>query len=368
MLEITDFGLLNEEQKKIVAAFLSKDPVQEFWPLGKKDGVLLHFRIIKHFSANRPERERPIRIRYEVMDNIVFAQGNFGTYYRSLYTLSIDKEGMLHVKKREPNKLRLIKEQTKVGATPEEVVRFKTYFRNEAKAMEKNRFFHSKPLVEVNNRAYIIVRQLPGKELFQLIESNQLTIKERYDLTLKLLIALQQQIHDNGWLHRDIKPENILVYKESSTFWVYIIDYGFIKLFDYDDSREPVGSALYAAPEIFNLKSKTEKTDIYAMGRVLMYLWGDSNTTVSPNTQLIFDMMPEVPPCALEIKEILSSMCLYDMEKRPSIAALVSSFRKLESKLAPVKQSEILLNREAVHVPEMKPTVDEPYRLYCGIV
>jgi serine/threonine protein kinase len=65
-----------------------------------------------------------------------------------------------------------------------------------------------------------------------------------------------------------LKPENILLNSENV---VKLSDFGWSAVFNEEEYRETVcGTFEYMAPEIFEKKRQTKKTDIWALG-ILLY-------------------------------------------------------------------------------------------------
>lgn len=356
MIDINDFDNLTDDAKIALARLLKKDDDTKFWAAAVHDELKLGFRIIKHFSSDKPREGVPgPRVRYEVIDNEVFNdEGSFGKYYRCRYTLSFDDHGKLLVKKRLEGRIRLVKEQDIKAKAAEVHLKLMS---GEAEAMQRSdvwhrshqkpEIFHAKPMVQVDNKTYMIMRELPGVQLFKVIEDNDLTLQERHDLSIALLKALKEQIHDLGYVHRDIKPENILVYKNGSQFEIYIIDFGFIKRAECSDANAKMGSPPYAAPECYStLTNKTEKTDIYALGRTLMFLWGyrqlendqwrpNYDEAMAPAFYNLFYKLDPKPGCHRELKAIFEAMCLPFMNMRPNIPDLINEFEALRDSLEP---------------------------------
>ncbi len=87
-----------------------------------------------------------------------------------------------------------------------------------------------------------------------------------------------QHVHQKGLLHRDLKPGNILVMEHAGRPVPKIIDFGIAKAFDNPLSEEPltrgefVGSPLYMAPELLRGVGSDTRSDIYALGVVLIRL------------------------------------------------------------------------------------------------
>lgn len=317
MLEISDLKSLDEVTKSSLTEILKKNPETQFWSTGEHDNLNLNFKIIKHYSSNKVRKgiSGP-RVRYEIVDTELFGIGAFGKFYRCRFTLSFDDNGELQIKERKPGRVRLVKEQAIIFNDENQLDRISS----EAAAMMDSDIFHSKPLVVDGDITYIIMRELPGVTLYSLIKENKLTVKEGYDLSLALLKALKEQIHDKGYIHRDIKPDNILVYKNGEQFEIYIIDFGFISKTNHKPT-DCIGITDYAAPECFStLFIKNEKTDIYALGMIFKFLWNGIFTKSE---------------CPTELKSIINNMCSKYMIDRPNIPVLIEFFNNLADFLFP---------------------------------
>lgn len=73
-------------------------------------------------------------------------------------------------------------------------------------------------------------------------------------------------------IHRDIKPENFIIQKGTGT--LYLIDFDTARVYTPDKSRDTmlVGTPSHAAPEQFGFSQSDVRTDIYALGKTLLYL------------------------------------------------------------------------------------------------
>lgn len=81
-------------------------------------------------------------------------------------------------------------------------------------------------------------------------------------------------------IHRDIKPENFIIQKGTGT--LYLIDFDTARVYTPDKSRDTmlVGTPAHAAPEQFGFSQSDVRTDIYALGKTLLYLTcGDTELT-----------------------------------------------------------------------------------------
>lgn len=73
-------------------------------------------------------------------------------------------------------------------------------------------------------------------------------------------------------IHRDIKPENFIIQK--GTGILYLIDFDTARVYMPNKSRDTmlIGTPSHAAPEQFGFSQSDVRTDIYAMGKTLLYL------------------------------------------------------------------------------------------------
>ena len=73
-------------------------------------------------------------------------------------------------------------------------------------------------------------------------------------------------------IHRDIKPSNIMIYGDG---FVKIIDFNTLKTYKPDELRDTVllGTAGIAAPEQYGFAQSDERTDIFAVGKLIEELF-----------------------------------------------------------------------------------------------
>ncbi|WP_333648354.1 serine/threonine protein kinase [Lacrimispora sp.] len=127
---------------------------------------------------------------------------------------------------------------------------------------------------EDESYSYLIEEFLAGNSLYDLVEkqghlSRELTIY--YGIQLSRIINYLHIAGSNPILHLDLQPKNLLLCHDT----LKVIDFGFAaSLADANMSGERYGTVGCAAPEQY-LKDGVldERTDIYAIGAVLHYLY-----------------------------------------------------------------------------------------------
>lgn len=96
----------------------------------------------------------------------------------------------------------------------------------------------------------IVTEVCPGQQLFSLIISNSLPLRQIKIIFKKVLEGLAIA-HKEGIIHRDIKPENIMVeLKDFQVSSVKLIDWGMS--ITHKLPKTMAGSLVYASPEILN--------------------------------------------------------------------------------------------------------------------
>jgi len=73
-------------------------------------------------------------------------------------------------------------------------------------------------------------------------------------------------------IHRDIKPENFIVHEHDNT--LFLVDFDTARQFQSNKSRDTqlVGTPSHAAPEQFGFYQSDFRTDIYGIGKTILYL------------------------------------------------------------------------------------------------
>ncbi|MDI6735122.1 MAG: bifunctional serine/threonine-protein kinase/formylglycine-generating enzyme family protein [bacterium] len=160
---------------------------------------------------------------------------------------------------------------------------------------------------KIDNRWYLSMEYIDGKNLKSILEQGPLSIVESIGIIKQALRALDV-VHNNHIINRDVKPQNILIGKD-----------GIVKIGDFSIARSAdingltcndmmiIGSPEYMSPEQVEGKEIDNRTDIYSVG-IVMYemLTGkppfESDTLIAIAHKQIFefptppkDLNPQIP-------------------------------------------------------------------------
>ncbi|KAJ3152785.1 hypothetical protein HDU89_000987 [Geranomyces variabilis] len=139
-------------------------------------------------------------------------------------------------------------------------------------------------VIETDSQIVLTMEHVQGGELFDYIVA-QKRLKDRVARRLfRQIISALDYCHQSSIIHRDLKPENLLLDKNKD---IKIIDFGFVKLFDRNESLQTFcGSPFYASPEmILGKHYQGPEVDVWSMGVILFALlnghlpFTDANTT-----------------------------------------------------------------------------------------
>jgi eukaryotic-like serine/threonine-protein kinase len=195
---------------------------------------------------------------------------------------------------------------------------------------------------EHNGRQFIVMELLEGKTLKYHVAGRSLEIGEIARLGEQIAEALEAA-HAKGIVHRDIKLANVFVTARDR---VKVLDFGLAKLLQPSSAettleeslqtRGPVGTLPYMAPEQVLGRQVDERADIYALGMVLYEMAaGKRPFREDFASHLTDDILHQVPvgPGKLRagIPTAFEEMILKCLEKDP--AKRCQSARELRERL-----------------------------------
>ncbi|MCS7024326.1 MAG: protein kinase [Bryobacteraceae bacterium] len=126
--------------------------------------------------------------------------------------------------------------------------------------------------------AYLVMEYAEGRTWRQELDLNRLSASVILPWVNQLLDAVEAA-HEAGVIHRDLKPENLLlVDRGDGTSQLKILDFGLAKMQLLDLSRDDrlslgvsaIGTVGYVPPEQLTGGVADARSDIYALGRILV--------------------------------------------------------------------------------------------------
>lgn len=356
-LEIDPANLIDNQDELLFALFqsnpekqvFSKDKSYKITVKSSRRKINYEIQLSNHIiRRDKKIHENDIKLpRYDLIDTENMGKGSFGTVFLILGTLM---PAFNHKMRYKPDnkhvvKIQLAKNNDHYNAIKEEHHFLNRGYRHRPKEVlgppDFNEYCHDIPY-------YILSRKFNGIRLSAIIaaenDKHRLSIDQCFQLSLSLLIALQEQVHHLGLVHRDIKPGNIIV--DLATMDVNIIDYGSCRTSEIND-QQIHGSRGFAPPEIATLPYNIDKqSDIFSTGRVISLIWGDSCCHTKDeakamqekiiSSDLNYDsLFTRLHASDLnkdtseKIKDIITSMTAYEKAKRPLNLELIQEFHEI---------------------------------------
>ncbi len=287
-IEINFKELDAETSKKLQQFFFQQMQLGiKFW--SKNETYVLEDKTEIKFKNDLFQRERKIGkegLRYEIISNKdPLGEGGYGTVNKIKHTLAISEKEIILKKVGTNNRRRIVKIQEHRKSNNLEDLQNEYELANRAEHLHIKKPTRTSDLE--NASSYTVMMLLPGKEVIDVVnedrvQTNILTTKQRFEISINLLRAVEKQVTSKGIIHRDLKPDNILL-DLGKQIQVNIIDFGLAM--DMDKiSQKTRGSLLYLAPELLDdPQSASDKSDVFSIARILFLIWGGHNDTYDPD-------------------------------------------------------------------------------------
>lgn len=152
-----------------------------------------------------------------------------------------------------------------------------------------------------------------------------------------------QELHAIGIIHRDLKPANVLSHGGR---WK-LADFG-IARDEEIGTQNPTfvgwGSPPYMAPELWEARRPTVKTDLYALGCVGFELVGAKPPYTGDNAALrdahLSQAVPDVPTANVALRNLIARLLAKDPGKRPQDArAVLERLQRAAVPRSPVQEA-----------------------------
>lgn len=222
---------------------------------------------------------------------------------------------------------------------------------------------------EASDGPFLVLEYLGGGSLRSVLDhSGALTASQAVNVGLQAARALDYA-HRRGLVHRDIKPANLLFDEEGR---LAIADFGLARALAEAAWTEPggavLGTARYASPEQVRGQSLDGKSDVYALGLVLIeavcgYVPFTADTTIA-TLMARLDVQLEAPPEMGALGPIVEAATNPDPAGRIDAGAMV---KMLEAAAAELPAPERLMLPGAVAIDLVRSDNPDPTMLPGGL-
>ena len=109
-----------------------------------------------------------------------------------------------------------------------------------------------------------------GGNLADFIEQNEKLSEKQSQIWFSHLVQGLKVLYEHEIIHRDLKTENVLLSQRDFSATLQLVDFGLSKKMKLGRATTGVGTPLYSAPEILQLKDQySRKIDMWSLGMIL---------------------------------------------------------------------------------------------------
>ena len=125
-------------------------------------------------------------------------------------------------------------------------------------------------IIEINDTLHIIEEYINAPTLESCILNGEIEESDKKEIIQQLCDAVIL-LHKHNIIHRDIKPENVFLYHGN----VILFDFNISRCYQHHQEKDTLilGSVGYAAPEQFGFTQTDQRTDVYALGVLINYIY-----------------------------------------------------------------------------------------------
>lgn len=179
-----------------------------------------------------------------------------------------------------------------------------------------------KELLDLGETVYLLRNYIEGSSLAEIGEIHSFSEEEIYHTGI-LLCRSVMKLHQRKppVIHRDIKPENIIIREDGS---LVLIDLETARIYKKGKREDTyfAGTRETAAPEQYGFGQSDERTDIYGIGRTLLYM--------KTGDYLLEDM--DRAAGDRRLNSMIRKCCSFDPDSRfESVEKLICELQKCQS-------------------------------------
>src|SRR5271170_4603288 len=169
-----------------------------------------------------------------------------------------------------------------------------------------------------DGQIFIVMGYYEGETLAQKIARGLLSVSESVNIAMQIASGLAAA-HARNIVHRDIKPSNVIVTNDRG---VKIVDFGLARLASTDSATQSItttGTLPYMAPEQILGEAIDQRSDVWALGVILVQMLTGSHPFLRPNTGAMTFAILNQPPAAIDaVIPLLQPIVLRALSKLPA--------------------------------------------------
>jgi serine/threonine-protein kinase len=169
-----------------------------------------------------------------------------------------------------------------------------------------------------DHQFFIVMGYYEGETLSQKLTQGVVPAKEALDLAIQIAKGLSAA-HSHNIVHRDIKPSNIIITNDGL---VKIVDFGLARVVASASATQSIsltGTLPYMAPEQIIGEPVDQRSDVWALGVILVQMLTGSHPFVRPNTAAMTFAILNQPPAALDaVPEAARPVIYQTLSKKPA--------------------------------------------------
>jgi serine/threonine-protein kinase len=169
-----------------------------------------------------------------------------------------------------------------------------------------------------DGQIFIVMAYYDGETLAHKISRGLLPVSESVNIAMQIANGLAAA-HARNIVHRDVKPSNVIVTKDGG---LKIVDFGLARIAATASATQSItttGTLPYMAPEQVLGESIDQRSDVWALGVILVQMLTGSHPFLRPNTGAMTFAILNQPPAAVDaVIPLLQPIVLRALSKQPA--------------------------------------------------
>lgn len=215
-----------------------------------------------------------------------------------------------------------------------------------------------------DHQLFIVMAYYEGETLAQKLSRGLIPVRESLDLAIQIARGLGAA-HSRNIVHRDVKPSNIIITNDKVA---KIVDFGLARVVATASATQSIsstGTLPYMAPEQILGETIDQRSDIWALGVILVQMITGSHPFARPNTgAMTFAILNQAPAAVDVVPTVVQPILYRALSKKPESRYLSADemLRPLETARAqiissPTPAEEPTLTR-SINAKELKQYVE----------